>query len=471
MSKYTEIALRFEPKVTLKDLMAQERMKPSGKSRGKGPVAERHLLAYKCQQAGLQKRSGPWEWRVEDPELDQVQQFLRDYKSGERCPSGWTQSTALMAAPVEEAEVDDDGSAEALSDDSTVQDGEKRELTANGEDEEADDDDDTDLVVDGVTLGTDRRAEADDALRDARNGVPAEIDIYWPDDYECYTAKVLGYDELTGKHTVHYYIDKQEEELNLRSVMWYPTLPEASAEELLARINAVYEDYKQAKCKQLSCLHLDQQAGKKLWAKSYVSERDTWERYASLCREIERDAREERMAKRAQIRAARSAAKEEGRQRRTAIVVAPKGEEASEQAEEESNASAAPALVDMSLELQLQELREWRSGKRRRVEGVDVEAGGAFSLVTTSETTAAGSSSSSSNRGGTSMTAQLSDKLIKVKKEAAEGEEDADKLVSQQHRFIDFMQGKIDELKELALAGGTPQKHRVAEIVNRTWHE
>tara|TARA_B110001452_G_scaffold95201_1_gene78707 strand:- start:316 stop:942 length:627 start_codon:yes stop_codon:yes gene_type:complete len=159
------------------------------------------------------------------------------------------------------------------------------------------------------------------------------------------------------------------------------------------------------------------------------------------------------------------------RTKTSALVVAPKGEEASEQAEEESNASAAPALVDMSLELQLQELREWRSGKRRRVEGVDVEAGGAFSLVTTSETTAAGSSSSSSNRGGTSMTAQLSDKLIKVKKEAAEGEEDADKLVSQQHRFIDFMQGKIDELKELALAGGTPQKHRVAEIVNRTWHE
>ena len=88
-------------------------MTPSGKARGKGPVAERHLLAYKCAVAGLQKRSGPWTWEADDPEIDQVRQFLRDYKNGERCPSGWTQSTAIVAVPQDPEEVDDDQNADS----------------------------------------------------------------------------------------------------------------------------------------------------------------------------------------------------------------------------------------------------------------------------------------------------------------------------------------------------------------------
>ena len=103
--------------VTLLDLMRVENMTPSGKSRGKGPVAERHLLAYKCSMAGLQKRSGPWEWRADDPELDQVLQFLREYKSGERCPSGWTQSSAVVVAPGTQR---GQSSALALSEDSAT---------------------------------------------------------------------------------------------------------------------------------------------------------------------------------------------------------------------------------------------------------------------------------------------------------------------------------------------------------------
>ena len=295
---------------------------------------------------------------------------------------------------------------------------------AYSEEEEDDDDDDAGLVVDGVSLGADRRAEADDALREARNGVPAEIDIYWPDDYAFYTAKVLGYDESTGQHAVRYFIDDEEEELDLRGEKWYPTLPEAEAEELLARINTVYD----VKRKQLSesssagaassaepgpaaapgssddaggagsassdvplrraaaaaamaslgpdasvkpvarpkqsfqrcgtcegcaqfqlgtkadcgqCKHCKaagsshqtcltrwchahpkmqseakQRAFKELWAETYMSERDKWEHHRQERHEAERAAREERTAKRAQIRAARSAAKQERRQRR-----------------------------------------------------------------------------------------------------------------------------------------------------------
>ena len=78
--------------IKLQEIMKEMKMKPSGAQRGKGPVAERHLLAYECAQHDLKKRSGPWEWEVGDPELDKVRQFLRDYRDlGERMPSGWRQ--------------------------------------------------------------------------------------------------------------------------------------------------------------------------------------------------------------------------------------------------------------------------------------------------------------------------------------------------------------------------------------------
>jgi len=59
-----------------------------------------------------------------------------------------------------------------------------------------------------------------------------------------------------------------------------------------------------------------QRAFKELWAETYMSERDKWEHHRQERHEAERAAREERTAKRAQIRAARSAAKQERRQRR-----------------------------------------------------------------------------------------------------------------------------------------------------------
>ena len=65
---------------------------------------------------------------------------------------------------------------------------------------------------------------------------------------------------------------------------------------------------------------------------------------------------------------------------------------------------------------------------------------------------------------GTSSLAQL----IKVKTEAAEEAEEADTLSSQQHQYIDFLQTKIDDLKEIALAAGADE-HRVAEIVARKY--
>ena len=97
------------------------------------------------------------------------------------------------------------------------------------EDEEEDDGDDDDeaLVVDGVSFGADRRAEAADVEWEALGGVPKEvtpnpnpkpdptptpkpkpkpnphpnphphldanqIDIYWPEDWQFYTAEVRG---------------------------------------------------------------------------------------------------------------------------------------------------------------------------------------------------------------------------------------------------------------------------------------
>ena len=45
-----------------------------------------------------------------------------------------------------------------------------------------DDDDDEGLIVDGVSFGEDRRAEAEEAAWEALGGVPKEIDVYWPED-------------------------------------------------------------------------------------------------------------------------------------------------------------------------------------------------------------------------------------------------------------------------------------------------
>ena len=90
-------------------------------------------------------------------------------------------------------------------------------------------------------------------------------------------------------------------------------------------------------------------------------------------------------------------------------------------------------------------LKEWRSGKRRREEGPRVETGN-FSFVTTEENGEANSSS-----GKTPLA-----RLIEVKTEAAEDSEEADKLASQQPQYIDFLQAKIDDLKELALEYAEP---------------
>jgi hypothetical protein len=103
------------------------------------------------------------------------------------------------------------------------------------------------------------------------------------------------------------------------------------------------------------------------------------------------------------------------------------------------------------------ELEEWRSGKRRREEAIDADTGAPVGIEITGPRRVEGSA-------GTSSLARL----IEVKTEAAEEAEEADTLSSQQHQYIDFLQTKIDDLKEIALAAGADE-HRVAEIVARKW--
>ncbi|KAL3915650.1 MAG: hypothetical protein SGPRY_007138 [Prymnesium sp.] len=103
--------------------------------------------------------------------------------------------------------------------------------------EEDDEDDGDDLVIDGVRASEDRATEAR-LLR--FGGIPAGVDVYWPEDRDFYTAEILDYDREAGKHQLRYYIDGQVEWLDLRCEMWYhEVVDERASQELTKRINAL----------------------------------------------------------------------------------------------------------------------------------------------------------------------------------------------------------------------------------------
>ena len=119
---------------------------------------------------------------------------------------------------------------------------EEEEEEVEVEEEEEEDEDSDEMVIDGVSSADDRAAEeaatAEEAALDALGGVPKTIDIYWPDDFQFYTAKVLSYSAATGKHQVQYYVDGEHLEEDLGREKWYRHLEENSPEasEILARV-------------------------------------------------------------------------------------------------------------------------------------------------------------------------------------------------------------------------------------------
>ena len=59
-------------------------------------------------------------------------------------------------------------------------------------------------------------ARAQEAAREAEEsalgGVPKVIDIYWPEDWQFYTAEVVSVDAATGRHFIRYLMDQETEE-------------------------------------------------------------------------------------------------------------------------------------------------------------------------------------------------------------------------------------------------------------------
>ena len=96
-----------------------------------------------------------------------------------------------------------------------------------------------------------------------------------------------------------------------------------------------------------------------------------------------------------------------------------------------------------------EELDEWRSGKRRRVEGMDLEAGGAMGVATTAPPPNLSS--------GKSTMAQMTE-LVHIKKEAVEDLED---LTTPLQVQSDRLQTKVDAmfLVGACVAGGTDSRH------------
>jgi hypothetical protein len=120
------------------------------------------------------------------------------------------------------------------------------------------------------------------------------------------------------------------------------------------------------------------------------------------------------------------------------------------------------------------ELIQWRSGKRHFVPGViDVEA----DAVTSIEVFIPGVFTPGSKRpldsGGGSLAT-----LVKIKKEklmvekekvqAEDDREDYEERLSSQTLFTDFLQGKLDELKNIALVAGA-DRSKVESVIQRSY--
>ena len=113
-----------------------------------------------------------------------------------------------------------------------------------------------------------------------------------------------------------------------------------------------------------------------------------------------------------------------------------------------------------------QELGMWQRGEYRYVPEVfDVDTGAVSSTTVRQPET-----QDSRKRGPSALAAlvESSQERAKVKKEAMEDSEESDKLASQQHQYIDFLQGKIDELKRVALVAGADE-YEVKRVIERQW--
>jgi hypothetical protein len=146
-----------------------------------------------------------------------------------------------------------------------------------------------------------------------------------------------------------------------------------------------------------------------------------------------------------------------------------KGKELELQQAREHGQAVTERLQDVEAELM-----QWRSGKRRFVPGViDIEA----DAVTSIEVFVPGVFTPGSKRpldsGGGSLAT-----LVKIKKEklmvekekvqAEDDREDFEERLSIQALFTDFLQGKLDELKNIALVAGA-DRAKVGSVIQRSY--
>ncbi len=117
---------------------------------------------------------------------------------------------------------------------------------------------------------------------------------------------------------------------------------------------------------------------------------------------------------------------------------------------------------------------QWRSGKRRFVPGVvDIEADAVTSIeVFIPEVFIPGSKRPLDSGGGSLATlVKIKTEKLMVEKEKVQAEDERDEyeeMLCSQTLFTDFLQGKLDELKNIALVAGA-DRSKLESVIQRSY--